>query len=231
LGRRRPRDLQRLRTARFDLFGGATASFGATLDSLAYLLGIVRKQREQPGDGLLGRWLSAEGWAGVVGVWGRFGAFGRCPGDVVVGDWVCWSGVTRWGGWGGECNRGGVMRVLMSRRLCCLVDGGVSGHGSGTANCSASPTKAAPTFKACPPRFDLFGGATASFGAISDSLTYLLGIVRKQREQPGDGLLGRWLSAEGWAGVVGVWGRFGAFGRCPGDVVVGDWVVMSCGVV
>jgi cytochrome P450 len=39
-------------------------------------------------------------------------------------------------------------------------------------------------------RFDLFGGAGASLGAITQSLDYLLGVVRKQRENPGDGLLG-----------------------------------------
>jgi cytochrome P450 len=47
-------DFQRLSTARFDLFGGATASLGAISESLSYLLDVVRKQREQPGDGLLG---------------------------------------------------------------------------------------------------------------------------------------------------------------------------------
>ncbi|HEY1573903.1 MAG TPA: cytochrome P450 [Pseudonocardiaceae bacterium] len=47
-------DFQRLSTARFDLFSGATASLGAITESLSYLLEIVRKQREDPGDGLLG---------------------------------------------------------------------------------------------------------------------------------------------------------------------------------
>ncbi len=47
-------DFQRLSMARFDLFGGATASLGAISESLEYLRGVVRKQREQPGDGLLG---------------------------------------------------------------------------------------------------------------------------------------------------------------------------------
>jgi cytochrome P450 len=46
-------------------------------------------------------------------------------------------------------------------------------------------------------RFDLFGGATASLGAISDSLDYLLGVVRKQRENPGDGLLGMIIKEHG----------------------------------
>jgi cytochrome P450 len=47
-------DFQRLSTARFDLFGGATASFGAMSESLSYLHDIVKKQRAEPGDGLLG---------------------------------------------------------------------------------------------------------------------------------------------------------------------------------
>ncbi|HEX3589638.1 MAG TPA: cytochrome P450 [Pseudonocardiaceae bacterium] len=47
-------DFQRLSTARFDLFSGAAASLGAITESLSYLLEIVRKQRENPGDGLLG---------------------------------------------------------------------------------------------------------------------------------------------------------------------------------
>lgn len=47
-------EFQRLSTARFDLFGGANASLGAISESLDYLRGIVRKQRESPGDGLLG---------------------------------------------------------------------------------------------------------------------------------------------------------------------------------
>ncbi|WP_371856844.1 cytochrome P450 [Gandjariella thermophila] len=47
-------DFQRLSTTRFDLFGGATASLGAISESLSYLTDIVKKQRETPGDGLLG---------------------------------------------------------------------------------------------------------------------------------------------------------------------------------
>jgi cytochrome P450 len=47
-------DFQRLSTARFDLFGGANASLGAISESLSYLHDVVRKQRESPGDGLLG---------------------------------------------------------------------------------------------------------------------------------------------------------------------------------
>ncbi|MGC7094794.1 cytochrome P450 [Amycolatopsis lurida] len=46
-------------------------------------------------------------------------------------------------------------------------------------------------------RFDLFSGAEASFGAISESLEYLLGVVRKQRENPGDGLLGQIIKEHG----------------------------------
>jgi cytochrome P450 len=47
-------EFQRLSMARFDLFGGATASLGAISESLQYLQGVVKKQREDPGDGLLG---------------------------------------------------------------------------------------------------------------------------------------------------------------------------------
>jgi cytochrome P450 len=46
-------------------------------------------------------------------------------------------------------------------------------------------------------RFDLFGGAAASLGAITESLDYLLGVVRKQRENPGDGLLGMIIKEHG----------------------------------
>ncbi|MDX3228400.1 cytochrome P450 [Streptomyces sp. ME19-01-6] len=46
-------------------------------------------------------------------------------------------------------------------------------------------------------RFDLFSGADASFGAISDSLSYLLEVVKKQRESPGDGLLGMLVKEHG----------------------------------
>ena len=54
-------DFQRLSTARFDLFGGANASLGAITESLGYLLGVVRKQRESPGDGLLGMLVKEHG--------------------------------------------------------------------------------------------------------------------------------------------------------------------------
>jgi cytochrome P450 len=54
-------DFQRLSTARFDLFGGAGASLGAISESLKYLLEVVRKQRENPGDGLLGQLIKDHG--------------------------------------------------------------------------------------------------------------------------------------------------------------------------
>jgi cytochrome P450 len=54
-------EFQRLGTARFDLFGGTNASLGAITESLAYLLDIVRKQRQSPGDGLLGMLVKEHG--------------------------------------------------------------------------------------------------------------------------------------------------------------------------
>jgi cytochrome P450 len=54
-------EFQRLSTARFDLFGGAGASLGAMSESLTYLLDIVKKQREAPGDGLLGMLIKEHG--------------------------------------------------------------------------------------------------------------------------------------------------------------------------
>jgi cytochrome P450 len=54
-------EFQRLGTARFDLFSGATASLGAITESLTYLKDVVRKQREAPGDGLLGMLVSEHG--------------------------------------------------------------------------------------------------------------------------------------------------------------------------
>ncbi|HEU5470519.1 MAG TPA: cytochrome P450 [Actinophytocola sp.] len=54
-------DFQRLSTARFDLFGGANASLGAITESLTYLLDVVKKQRESPGDGLLGMLIKEHG--------------------------------------------------------------------------------------------------------------------------------------------------------------------------
>lgn len=47
-------DFERLSAARFDLFSGANASFGAISESLSYFRDVVKKQRENPGDGLLG---------------------------------------------------------------------------------------------------------------------------------------------------------------------------------
>ncbi len=54
-------EFQRLSTARFDLFGGAGASLGAISESLTYLLQVVRRQREAPGDGLLGMLVKEHG--------------------------------------------------------------------------------------------------------------------------------------------------------------------------
>lgn len=54
-------DFQRLSMARFDLFGGATASFSAISESLAYLTEVVKKQRAEPGDGLLGQLIKEHG--------------------------------------------------------------------------------------------------------------------------------------------------------------------------
>ncbi len=39
-------------------------------------------------------------------------------------------------------------------------------------------------------RFDLFGGATSALGAISESVKYMERIVRRERRDPGDGLIG-----------------------------------------
>ncbi|POM27077.1 Cytochrome P450 FAS1 [Actinomadura rubteroloni] len=47
-------DFQRLASARFDLFAGAYASTAAISESMAFLMDIVRKQRDDPGDGLIG---------------------------------------------------------------------------------------------------------------------------------------------------------------------------------
>ena len=54
-------EFQKLSTARFDLFGGAGASLGAITESLTYLVELVRKQRESPGDGLLGMLVKEHG--------------------------------------------------------------------------------------------------------------------------------------------------------------------------
>jgi cytochrome P450 len=47
-------EFQELATARFDLISGASASLGAISDSLVYLREQVKKQRDDPTDGLLG---------------------------------------------------------------------------------------------------------------------------------------------------------------------------------
>ncbi len=54
-------EFQRLSTTRFDLLGGVTGSLGAISESMQYLLKIVEKQREEPGDGLLGRLVREHG--------------------------------------------------------------------------------------------------------------------------------------------------------------------------
>jgi cytochrome P450 len=46
-------------------------------------------------------------------------------------------------------------------------------------------------------RFDLLGGAGASLGSISQSLSYLLDVVRGQREKPADGLIGMIIKEHG----------------------------------
>jgi len=52
---------QRLSTARFDLLAGAGPSLGALSESLTYLRGVVRHQRANPGDGLLGMLITEHG--------------------------------------------------------------------------------------------------------------------------------------------------------------------------
>lgn len=47
-------EFQRLATGRFDLMGGMAPSFGAMNESMSYFDRIVKKQRENPGDDLLG---------------------------------------------------------------------------------------------------------------------------------------------------------------------------------
>jgi cytochrome P450 len=54
-------DFQHLAMARFDLFGGAGASFGSISKSLGYLREVVRQQRLAPGDGLLGMIIKEHG--------------------------------------------------------------------------------------------------------------------------------------------------------------------------
>jgi len=47
-------DFQRLSAARFDFLGGADGSLGAISESLIYVLEVVKRQRVEPGQGLLG---------------------------------------------------------------------------------------------------------------------------------------------------------------------------------
>jgi cytochrome P450 len=54
-------EFQRLSTVRFDLFAGAGGALGAISESLTYLMEIVKKQRENPGDGLLGMLVKEHG--------------------------------------------------------------------------------------------------------------------------------------------------------------------------
>ncbi len=46
-------------------------------------------------------------------------------------------------------------------------------------------------------RFDLLAGAHPSLGALSESLTYLRGVMKHQRSHPGDGLLGMLITEHG----------------------------------
>ncbi|MET8679686.1 cytochrome P450 [Streptomyces sp. NPDC004647] len=55
------REFQQLSTARFDLSGGADASLGAITESLSYLQDVVKKQRDSPGEGLLGMIIKEHG--------------------------------------------------------------------------------------------------------------------------------------------------------------------------
>jgi cytochrome P450 len=54
-------EFQRLSTTRFDLLGGIDGSLGAISESMVYLLEMVKKQRAEPGDGLLGRLVTEHG--------------------------------------------------------------------------------------------------------------------------------------------------------------------------
>jgi cytochrome P450 len=54
-------DFQRLSTTRFDLLGGVTGSLGAISESMEYLLDIVKGQRADPGEGLLGQLVREHG--------------------------------------------------------------------------------------------------------------------------------------------------------------------------
>jgi cytochrome P450 len=54
-------EFQALSTARFDLLGGATAVFDTISESMQYLRGVVARQRQDPGDGLLGMLIREHG--------------------------------------------------------------------------------------------------------------------------------------------------------------------------
>ncbi|WP_211189694.1 cytochrome P450 [Actinomycetospora sp. TBRC 11914] len=54
-------EFQALSTARFDLLSGATAAFDKISDSLVYLRGVVERQRDRPGEGLLGMLIREHG--------------------------------------------------------------------------------------------------------------------------------------------------------------------------
>ena len=54
-------EFQALSTARFDLLAGATAAFDKISESLVYLRGVVERQRETPGEGLLGMLIREHG--------------------------------------------------------------------------------------------------------------------------------------------------------------------------
>src|SRR5207249_4547395 len=54
-------DFQRLSSARFDLFGGAYAATGAITESMEFLLDFVKKERSNPGDGLIGMLIREHG--------------------------------------------------------------------------------------------------------------------------------------------------------------------------
>lgn len=47
-------DFQRLSTSRFDFLGGIEGSLGAISESMTYLADLVKRQRAEPGDGMLG---------------------------------------------------------------------------------------------------------------------------------------------------------------------------------
>ncbi|WP_127507628.1 cytochrome P450 [Actinoplanes solisilvae] len=52
---------QTLSTARFDMVDGASASLDAMGDSLTYLMGLIERQRREPGEGLLGSLIRTHG--------------------------------------------------------------------------------------------------------------------------------------------------------------------------